>query len=243
MDETAPPLIRFQPPLLRATLLRRYKRFLADVRLEDGREVTAHCPNPGSMLSLIDGDAQTVWLTPVDNPARKLKWTLELIRIGDALVCVNTQRPNAIAEAALAAGLIPELTGYPVVRREVRYGENSRIDLLLQSDGRPDCYVEVKGVTLSRRPGLVEFPDSVTRRGAKHLLELTEMAARGHRAVMLFLSPRGDGRTFRPAADIDPAYARGLAAAMEAGVEALCRTCHVSALGIYPGDAIPVLID
>lgn len=243
MDEENNPLLWFDPPLVPGQLLRRYKRFLADVRLADGREVTAHCPNPGSMLSLIDGGPQTVWLTPVDNPARKLKWTLELIEVAGTLVCVNTQRPNALAEAAVARGLVPELAGYDNCRREVRYGENSRIDLLLGGGRRADCYVEVKGVTLSRAPGLVEFPDSVTKRGAKHLRELSRMAADGHRAVMFFLSPRGDGESFRPAADIDSAYADELRTALDAGVEALCRTCHVSARGIYPGKVIPISFD
>ena len=243
MNEETTPLVRFDPPLVQATLLKRYKRFLADVRLPDGREVTAHCPNPGSMLSLIQGDRQNVWLTPVDNPARKLKWTLEIMDVDGVPVCVNTQRPNDLAAALIAAGLVPELSGYETIRREVRYGENSRIDLLLQGPGRPDCYVEVKGVTLSREPGLVEFPDSVTKRGAKHLAELSAMAGAGHRAVMFYLSPRPDGEAFRPAADIDPAYDEALRLARVAGVEAVCQTCQVSVRGIYPGNAIPILTD
>lgn len=208
-------------------------------------EVTAHCPNPGSMLSLIDPDGppQRVWLSHSDDPKRKLAWTLELLEAGGVPVCVNTQRPNRAAEEAVSSGAIPELTGYETVRREVKYGEASRIDLLLQSPDRPDCYVEVKSVTMSREPGLVEFPDSVTKRGAKHLAELAAMAAAGHRAVMFFLSPRPDGERFRPAADIDPAYAAALKDARAAGVELICYTCAVSPSGLYPRDSIPVCID
>lgn len=208
-------------------------------------EITAHCPNPGSMLSLIDADGppQRVWLSHSDDPKRKLAWTLELLEADGVPVCVNTQRPNRAAEEAVSAGRIPELSGYDSVRREVKYGEGSRIDLLLQSPARPDCYVEVKSVTMSRRSGLVEFPDSVTRRGAKHLLELVGMVRQGHRAVMFFLSPRPDGKRFRAAADIDPAYAAALSDAREAGVELICYTCAVSPTGLYPRDSIPVCID
>lgn len=197
------------------------------------------------MLSLIDADGppQRVWLSHSDDPKRKLAWTLELLEADGVPVCVNTQRPNRAAEEAVSAGRIPELSGYDSVRREVKYGEGSRIDLLLQSPARPDCYVEVKSVTMSRRSGLVEFPDSVTRRGAKHLLELVGMVRQGHRAVMFFLSPRPDGKRFRAAADIDPAYAAALSDAREAGVELICYTCAVSPTGLYPRDSIPVCID
>lgn len=197
------------------------------------------------MLSLIDADGppQRVWLSHSDDPKRKMAWTLELLEADGVPVCVNTQRPNRAAEEAVSAGRIPELSGYDSVRREVKYGEGSRIDLLLQSPARPDCYVEVKSVTMSRRSGLVEFPDSVTRRGAKHLLELAGMVRQGHRAVMFFLSPRPDGKRFRAAADIDPAYAAALSDAREAGVELICYTCAVSPTGLYPRDSIPVCID
>ncbi|WP_417520011.1 DNA/RNA nuclease SfsA [Minwuia sp.] len=236
--------MEFPSALTEARLIRRYKRFLADVELPSGEVVTAHCPNPGSMLSLIEPEAsQTVWLSHSADPKRKLAWSLELLQVADTLVCVNTQRPNRAAEEAVAAGEIPELSGYDTVRREVRYGEGSRIDLLLQKDGRPDCYVEIKSVTMSRQEGLIEFPDSVTKRGRKHLIELSGMAARGHRSVMLFLSPRADGRLFRPAADIDPAYAEALLSARHAGVELLCYTCAVSPGGIYPAGSVPVEVD
>ncbi|MDF1735285.1 MAG: DNA/RNA nuclease SfsA [Minwuia sp.] len=233
----------FQPPLVRGTLLRRYKRFLADVLLDDGREITAHCPNPGSMLSLVDGTPQTVWLTPHDDPKRKLQWTLELLQVDAALVCVNTMRPNLLAQRAIETGLQPTLEGYETIRREVKYGEKSRIDLLLQSSGRPDCYVEVKGVTMSRQPGVLEFPDSVTSRGAKHLDELANMVRQGHRAVMFYLAMRDDGRSFRLAGDIDPAYATAFRRARDAGVEAVAQACVITPEAIYPKAVLPVDID
>ncbi len=233
----------FQTPLVGGTLLRRYKRFLADVRLDDGREITAHCPNPGSMLSLIVGTPQRVWLTPHDDPKRKLQWTLELLTVGDALIGINTMRPNALAQEAIAAGLQPDLSGYDEIRREVKYGQNSRIDLLLTGADRPDCYVEVKGVTMSRDAGMLEFPDSVTKRGAKHLDELAEMVRQGHRAVMFYLAMRDDGQSFRLAEDIDPAYASAFRRARDAGVEAIAQACVISPKAIYPGRLIHVDID
>lgn len=235
----------FPSPLTRATLLRRYKRFLADVDIPGIGVVTAHCPNPGSMLSLIEpgAEGQKVWLSHSKDPKRKLAWTLELLEVEGTTVCVNTQRPNRAAEMAVENGRIPELSGYENLRREVKYGEGSRIDLLLTDSARADCFVEVKSVTMSRKPGLIEFPDSVTKRGTKHLVELARVVRSGNRAVMFFLSPRADGRIFRPAADIDPAYARELRAARDAGVELLCYSCAVSDTGLYPADPIPVEID
>lgn len=233
----------FNTPLVGGTLLRRYKRFLCDVHLDDGREITAHCPNPGSMLSLVDGSPQRVWLTPHDDPKRKLQWTLEILTVGDSLVCVNTMRPNALARQAITEGLQPALTGYDEIRREVKYGQNSRIDLLLAGPDRPDCYVEVKGVTMCRAPGVLEFPDSVTKRGAKHLDELAEMVRQGHRAVMFYLVMRDDGRSFRLAEDIDPAYATAFRRARDAGVEAVAQACVISPEAIYPDRLIHVDID
>ena len=236
--------MEFTSPLKQARLLRRYKRFLADVEFSDGTMVTAHCPNPGSMLSLIDGTpGQTVWLSHSDDPKRKLAWSLELLEIGGATVCVNTQRPNRAVEEAVRQDRIAELAGYEELRREVRYGEGSRIDLLLSASDRPDCYVEIKSVTMSRSPGLIEFPDSVTKRGARHLDELSAMAAQGHRAVLFLLSPRPDGKRFVPASDIDPAWAASLKRAVAAGVETICYTCAVSPTGLYPADPVPVNID
>jgi sugar fermentation stimulation protein A len=222
--------MRFPRPLVRAVLLKRYKRFLADVRLLDGTETTAHCANPGSMLGLNEPGSE-VWLLPSGDPRRKLAWSWELIRVGEHLVGINTGHPNALAAEAIAAGRIPALAGYERLRREQRYGAQSRIDLLLESPGRPICYVEVKNVHLRRGP-YAEFPDSVTARGAKHLVELATMAASGHRAVMLYVVQRSDCARFRVAGDIDPVYAMAFEEARAAGVEVLCYYCRVMTDGI-----------
>ena len=226
--------MNFPDPLIRGTLIKRYKRFLTDVELENGEIVVAHCANPGSMLSLLEEGAE-VWLSPARNPKRKLKFTWEMIRIGDSLVGLNTSLPNAIVEEAIENDLIPELAGYESLRREVKYGKNSRIDILLESPGIPICYVEIKSVTMSRSnilddkyENLAEFPDSVTARGAKHLQELSDQVAEGKRAVMLYLVQREDCDCFSVAADIDPTNAAGLMAAKVAGVEVLCYGCSVS---------------
>lgn len=226
--------MKFARPLVRGTLVRRHKRFLADVDLGDGRRVTAHCPNSGSMLGVLAAGSE-VWLSESPNPKRKHAYTWELIRVDGTLVGINTGHPNRLAEEAIAAGLIPELAGYPTIRREVRYGRNSRIDLLLEAPNRATCYVEVKNVHMRRgtEPGApAEFPDSVTERGTKHLAELTDMVRAGFRAVMLYVAQRGDAERFSIASDIDPAYADGLAAASNAGVEAMAWRCRVAEDGI-----------
>ena len=194
----------FDPPLLPGRLVRRYKRFLADVEL-DGRVETVHCANPGSMMGLAELSGSPVWLSRSPNPARKLPLTWELVATaGGGLVGVNTGYANRLAEEALGRGLIPALAGYPAWRREVAYGAGSRIDFLLTAPDRPPCYVEVKSVTLARGEA-AEFPDSVTARGTRHLKELVEMRRQGARSVMLFLAQRGDCRSFAVAGDIDPA--------------------------------------
>ncbi len=230
--------MRFQTPLVPAVLIRRYKRFLADIRLEDGREVTAHCANPGSMMGLAE-PGMRIWLEPNDDPKKKLKYGWRLVEhtSGD-FTGVDTSVPNRALRAALENRQIPELAAYGLVRPEVKYGENSRIDFLLSEPGLPDCYVEVKSVTLSRRPGLAEFPDSVTKRGAKHLQELSRMTAQGHRAVMLYLVQRTDCTVFALAADIDPAYHAAFAAARACGVEHLIYTTHITPQSITLGGAI-----
>lgn len=234
--------MKFPDPLLKGTLIKRYKRFLADVILDSGEAIIAHCANSGSMLSVNTPGAE-VWVSPARNPERKLRYTWEMIRIGDCLVGINTQHPNLLAAEAVAAGALPELAGYNAVRREVKYGRNSRIDLLLEADGRPPCYVEVKNVTMRRdltAVGPAEFPDAITVRGAKHLDELAAMKAQGFRAVMLFLAQREDCRRFALAADIDPLYAAGLARARAAGVEMLCYGCRLSPLEIAIDRPIPL---
>ena len=239
--------MEFPDPLLRGTLVKRYKRFLADVTLEragkDGGFVTAHCPNPGSMLGL-NAPGSEVWLSPARNPGRKLRYSWELVRCGCRLVGINTGHPNKLVEEAVARAAIAELADYDSVRREVRYGKNSRIDLLLAGGGRPDCYVEVKNVTLKRdapgQGGAAEFPDSVTKRGAKHLVELSEMVAAGNRAVMVYVVQREDCDHFRLAEDIDPGYAEAFAAAQSAGVEAICYTCRIALDGIHIDAPLPI---
>jgi sugar fermentation stimulation protein A len=231
--------MRFPDPLLPGTLVRRYKRFLADVRLADGSVVTAHCANPGSMLGLT-APGSRVWLSPARNPERKLRYTWELVEADGGLVGINTAHPNQLAAEAIQAGLVPGLAGYPTLRREVRYGRNSRIDILLEGAGRPDAYVEVKNVHLMRRAGLAEFPDSVTARGAKHLDELAGAVAEGKRAIMFFLVQRTDCRRLGLAADIDPNYAEAFARARAAGVEAVCHCCMMTTENIKVGSELDI---
>jgi sugar fermentation stimulation protein A len=235
--------MRFATPLVPATLVRRYKRFLADVVLSGGEEITVHVANPGAMTGLAAPGAR-VWLSKSDNPKRKLPWSWELVEVdfggGTELVGVNTGHPNGLVAEAIAAGMIPQLAGYAAARREVRYGRNSRVDLLLEDPARPLCYVEIKNVHLMRQKGLAEFPDAVTARGAKHLDELAAMVAAGHRAVMLFLIQIGSAERFTLAADIDPTYAAAFARARAAGVEAIAWRCIITADGIACADAVPL---
>ena len=233
--------MRFPEPLVRGRLIRRYKRFLADVVLADGGTVTVHCPNPGSMLGLAEAGSE-VWLAPVRSAAAKLAWRWVLVRIGEGLVGIDAGRPNAIVAEAIAADAIPELGGYDRVRREVAYGRSSRIDLLLEGGGRPPCFVEVKNVHI-RRAGDAEFPDSVTARGTKHLRELSAVVAQGARAVMLYLVQRADCAAFAIAADIDPTYAEALAGARRAGVEALVYACKLSLEEIVLDRPLPLRLD
>jgi sugar fermentation stimulation protein A len=236
--------MRFPAPLVPATLKRRYKRFLADVVLPDGAETTVHVANPGAMTGLA-APGTKVWLSWSDNPKRKLPWSWELAEVdfgsGPELVGVNTAHPNPLVGAAIAAGTITELAGYATLRREVKYGRNSRVDFLLEDGSRPPCYVEVKNVHLMRARGLAEFPDSVTARGAKHLDELSAMAAQGARAVMVFLVQIGSANRFALARDIDAAYGEAFDRARKAGVEAIAYRCAISETEITVADAVPVL--
>ncbi|WP_424929016.1 DNA/RNA nuclease SfsA [Amaricoccus tamworthensis] len=232
--------MKFEAPLVRGQLLRRYKRFLADVLLEDGTEITAHCANPGAMLGL-NAFGSTVWLEPSNNLKRKLKWSWRLVELdGGHMAGIDTSLPNRVTGEALTSGVVPELAAYAQWRAEVKYGANSRIDWLGRGDGLPDVYVEIKNVHLRREPGLAEFPDCVTLRGAKHLRELSDMVAEGHRAVMLFLVQRTDCDRFRLAADLDPGYAAAFAEARAAGVEALVFDTVITTSGVEFGRAIPM---
>jgi len=233
--------MRFESTLVRATLIRRYKRFLADVVLDSGEEITVHLANSGAMLGTATPGME-VWLSPATNPDRKLKWNWELVTVDGELVGVNTAHPNRIVAEAVAQGEIAELTGYDTIRREVKYGRNSRIDLLLEAPARPKCWVEVKNVHL-KRGAWAEFPDAVTVRGTKHLAELRDRVAAGERAVMVYLVQRADCVGFRPAADIDPTYAAALVEAMRDGVEAICYICRLSLDGIAIGGALPISVD
>lgn len=224
---------RFTPPLIRGTLIKRYKRFLADVRLDDGREVTAHCMNTGSMRGLTEPGTE-VWLTPHDDPKRKLQWTWQIASADGVRVGINTALPNALVAHAIEHGVLPTLRGYREHKTEVRYGqERSRIDVHLSDhpdDERP-CFVEVKSVTLVEG-GVAMFPDAVSARGLKHLRELSRVVEEGGRAVMLYVVQRADGDAFGPAAHIDPDYAAGLITARQVGVESLAVRARVTPEGI-----------
>ncbi|MFN7168863.1 MAG: DNA/RNA nuclease SfsA [Pannonibacter sp.] len=231
----------FTQTLISGRLVRRYKRFLADVILDDdGSEITAHCANPGSMLGL-NAPGSRVYLSRSDNPARKLPLSWELIEADGVLVGISTAHPNRLVEEAILAGSVPGLSGYPQLRREVKYGVNSRIDILLEAPDRPRCYVEVKNVHLMRQPGLAEFPDSVTARCAKHLRELSDMVREGHRAVMVYLVQRPDCDRLAMASDIDPAYAEALAEASAAGVEVIAIGCSVTPEAIRVNRVVEVV--
>ncbi|OYU91257.1 MAG: DNA/RNA nuclease SfsA [Bradyrhizobiaceae bacterium PARB1] len=230
--------------LVPATLIRRYKRFLADVELADGSVITAHVANPGAMTGLQAPGAK-VWLSLSPSKTRKLPYSWELVEAdfgnGPELVGVNTIHPNAIVAEALADGAIPELAGYATIRREVKYGAASRVDFLLEHPDRPPCYVEVKNIHLMRTRDLAEFPDSVTARGARHLEELAAMVALGARAVLLFVVQIGSSQRVAVARDIDPTYGRAFDRAHAAGVETLAYGCKIGHDSIVLAGKIPVL--
>jgi sugar fermentation stimulation protein A len=232
--------MQYPTPLVPGTLVRRYKRFLADICLEDGRVVTAHCANPGAMLGIVE-EGLPVWLLPSGDPKRKLAWSWAQVEAEGTRIGVNTSLPNLLVPEALAGGRITELAGYGTPRREVRYGAQSRIDLLLERPGRPMCYVEIKNVHL-KRDAMAEFPDCVSLRAARHMNELAAMVREGHRAVVLFVVQRGDCSGFRVAADLDPGYDRALKAAYAAGVEVLCYACKVELEGIEVANSLPCVI-
>ncbi len=231
--------MEFARPLVPGRLLRRYKRFLADIELASGETVTAHCANPGAMTGLNEPGLR-VWLEPNDDPRRKLRFAWRLVELDGHWAGIDTALPNRLAAEALAARAIPELAGYGDIRPEVRYGRKSRVDFLLSAPDLPPAYVEVKNVHLMRTPGLAEFPDSVTARGARHLDDLAAMAGAGHRAVMLYCVQRTDCDRLALAADIDPAYAAAFDRARAAGVEALAWRCAISPAGITLDRPVPI---
>ena len=223
--------MEFAKPLIPGRLVRRYKRFLADIELDNGETVIAHCANPGAMLGL-NMPGLKVWVEPNDDPKKKLRYGWRLIELEDPgqshWVGIDTSIPNRVVGEALHARSIPEFAAYGEVRPEVSYGVNSRIDFLLTEPGLPDTYVEVKNVHLMRQPGLAEFPDTVTKRGAKHLDELSAMVAAGHRAVMLYCIQRTDCDRMALAHELDPDYAAAFAGAMAAGVQVFAWSCTIS---------------
>ena len=234
----------FNSPLLFGTLIKRYKRFLADVTLDDGSVVTVHCPNTGSMKNcLVEGSP--CWYSLSDNPKRKLPGTLEIVTSSQGnLAGVNTSRPNYLVREVIEADLVPELQGYSQIRTEVRYGEEkSRIDLLLEDRSLGQCYVEVKNVTLDMGDGLATFPDAVTSRGTKHLRELMAMVAAGHRAVLFFCVQLTGVQRMEVAAEIDPGYAATLSEAVAAGVEVIAWRASIGADQIVLDQPISCLQD
>jgi len=234
--------VRFPVPLIGARLTRRYKRFLADVTLDDGTALTAHCPNTGSMLGC-QLPGSRVWLSRSDNPKRKYAYTWELVELdGGVLVGINTGRSNALVREAIESGVIGELGGYDEIRAEVRYGnENSRADFLLMG-GSGDCYVEVKNVTAAVQDGVAVFPDAVSTRGTKHLRELMGVVREaGKRAVLCFCVQRTDVDEVRPADDIDPEYGRTLREAVGTGVEVVAYRAEMHPEAVALAERIPVV--
>jgi sugar fermentation stimulation protein A len=222
--------VRFNTPLTFGVLIKRYKRFLADVELDDGSVITAHCPNTGRMTTCAEAGWR-VALTDSNNPKRKHRFTWELVHNGDCWICVNTGRANQMAFEAICDKIVPEFADYEEVKREQTFG-NSRFDLLLRK-GEELCYIEVKNVTLLADDGCYAFPDAVTERGRKHLNELVNVVKAGHRAAMLYVIPRSDGTAFRAAHEIDPQYAEALSAAQNAGVEIHAWQAMVSPEEVY----------
>jgi sugar fermentation stimulation protein A len=233
--------MNFPSELIPATLIKRYKRFLADVQLEDGTLTTVHCPNPGAMLGL-NKPGSRVWISDSGNPTRKLRHTFELLHTGKTLVGINTNSANRLAREAMQGGLVPGVDGAAKVTPEQKYGENSRIDFLVEAEGKPPLFIEVKNVHFLRSRGLHEFPDSPTARGTKHLGELTRQIEMGNRAMMLYLIQRNDGDRFRIAADMDPAYGKAFKVAVEAGVMVAAIRCSISLDKITPECAVTVEI-
>ena len=225
--------MRYQPPLISATLIRRYKRFLADVTLESGEELTVHTPNTGSMMGCSDPGSR-IWLRDSNNPKRKYRYSWVMSQNSDGtLIGVDTMLPNRLVSEAIRNGIVAELQGYAGITQEVPYGkESSRIDLLLTDSDRSECFVEIKNVTASTEKGIAMFPDAVTKRGAKHLRELIEVVKEGKRGIIFFCIQRTDACAFRPANEIDPEYCELLKRAVKSGVEALAYRAEITQDGV-----------
>jgi len=229
------------PELVSGTLVKRYKRFLADVKLDGGETVTAHCPNTGSMRGCSE-PGRKVYLSASDNPRRKLNYTWELMEMPTTLIGINTQIPNKLVQHSVMEGLVDELSGYTMVRPEVKSSDHTRLDLLFSRDGGEECWVEVKNCTLVEN-GLARFPDAVTIRGQKHLAELERLVSSGKRGVIFFLIQRMDAVSFSPAADIDPDYAKALKQAVRSGVEVVVRDTLLDTAMISMGKSIPMILE
>ena len=232
--------MKFSNNLIKAKFVKRYKRFFSDHILENGQLVTAHCPNTGAMTGVAK-EGITSWLSESNDPKRKLKWTWELTQENDTIVGVNTHNPNKIIQEAINNKEIKELLNYKILKREVKYGVNSKIDIFLQDDNKVNCYVEIKNVHLSREKGLAEFPDGITSRGTKHLKELANVAKDGDRAVMLYLIQRNDCNYFKIAEDIDIEYGKAFIDALNAGVEVICIDTILNTSEINIGKKIKLL--
>jgi sugar fermentation stimulation protein A len=232
--------MKFPRRLLEGRLIRRYKRFLADIQLP-GEVITAACPNTGSLMGCADAGSR-VWLSESDSPTRKYRHTWEIVEVGKVMIGINTALPNALVAEAIGAGTIAELAGYTSLRREVAFGEErSRVDLLPEDPGRKPCYVEVKNVTAAASRGVALFPDCVSERGSKHLRELMRLKAAGLRPVQLYCVQRGDVNEVRPADGIDPQYGRTLREALAAGVEVLAYRAKVTSNEIRIEERIAVV--
>jgi sugar fermentation stimulation protein A len=231
--------MQFKTNLIKGKLLKRYKRFLADIILEDGTEVVSHCPNPGSMMGLATAGT-TVWLEPNNDPKKKLKYGWRLVEYKNQMICIDTSIANIVIKEALEKKEIPELS-YQGFKPEVKYSDNSRIDFLLTSPSQ-QTYLEIKSVTLMREKGLAEFPDSITKRGSKHLEDLSKMVTSGHKAVLLFLCMRNDVDRVRIAADLDSIYSASIKAALKSGVQLICYDTQVTRFGVRLGKPIVVEI-
>jgi sugar fermentation stimulation protein A len=234
-------MLPFLKTLQKAQFEKRYKRFFVDAVLEDGTKVVAHCPNTGSMKSCFT-DHCTVWLSSNEDPKRKLKYTLELIETKNGFIGANTSKPNLIVEDAIRLKKIQQVEKYSEIKKEVKYGANSRIDILLTQEGLKDCYLEVKNVTLYENNFML-FPDAVTERGQKHLMELLNVVKNGSRGIIFFLINRPEGQSFKPADHIDPVYGKLLREVARQGVEVLAYRAHHTLKGIEIHESIPINLD
>lgn len=230
--------MRFDEPLIEGTLIRRYKRFFADVKLNNGEEVTVHCANSGSLMSCSDPGSK-VLLSPHVDPRKKLKHQLEIVYAGKTPVGIHTGRPSSVIVEALGHAKIAELSGYATLRRQVKYGRDNHIDIYLEGNGLRPCYIEVKNVTLAHED-IAYFPDALTEKGIRELADLVTIVREGNRAMVIFVAQRADVEWFRPADHIDPEYAQAFRDAVARGVEATCYRSKITRKGIEIDKRLPI---